>query len=41
MSLVLAAIILILIVGVGIELLIFSPIERRLLRTRGLLVETP
>ena len=36
MSLVVAAILMILIVGVGIELLVFSPIERRLLRTRGL-----
>ena len=36
MSLVVAAILIILIVGVGIELLVFSPIERRLLRTRGL-----
>jgi NitT/TauT family transport system permease protein len=41
MSLVMAAIILILIVGVGIELLVFSPIERRLLRTRGLTVGRP
>ena len=40
MSLVMAAIILILIVGVGIELLVFGPIERRLLRTRGLLVDS-
>jgi NitT/TauT family transport system permease protein len=37
MSLVIAAILLILIVGVGIELLVFSPLERRLLRSRGLL----
>ena len=36
MSLVLTAIILILIVGVGIESLIFGPIERKILRTRGL-----
>jgi NitT/TauT family transport system permease protein len=36
MSLVFAAILMILIVGVGIELLVFSPIERRLLRSRGL-----
>jgi NitT/TauT family transport system permease protein len=36
MSLVAAAILMILIVGVGIELLVFSPIERRLLRSRGL-----
>lgn len=38
MSLVFAAILMILIVGVGIELLVFSPIERRLLRSRGLTV---
>lgn len=37
MSLVLAAILLILVVGIGIELLIFAPIERRVLRGRGLL----
>lgn len=37
MSLVLTAIILILVVGIGIESLIFGPIERRILRTRGLL----
>jgi NitT/TauT family transport system permease protein len=36
MSLVVAAILMILIVGVGVELLVFSPIERRLLRSRGL-----
>ena len=36
MSLVLTAIILILVVGVGIESLVFGPIERRILRTRGL-----
>lgn len=36
MSLVFAAILMILIVGVGIELLVFGPIERRLLRSRGL-----
>ena len=40
MSLVLAAILLILIVGIGIELLIFAPIERRVLRSRGLLAST-
>lgn len=40
MSLVLAAIILILIVGVGIELIVFGPIERRILRTRGLLADS-
>jgi NitT/TauT family transport system permease protein len=37
MPLVLGAILLILLVGIGIELLIFSPIERRVLRNRGLL----
>ncbi|MFD7923078.1 ABC transporter permease [Streptomyces sp. NPDC059740] len=37
MSLVLAAIVLILVVGVGIELLVFAPVERRVLRGRGLL----
>jgi NitT/TauT family transport system permease protein len=36
MSLVVAAIVMILIVGIGIELLVFSPLERRLLRHRGL-----
>jgi NitT/TauT family transport system permease protein len=36
MSLVVAAILMILVVGVGIELLVFSPVERRLLRSRGL-----
>lgn len=40
MSLVLAAILLILIVGIGIELLIFAPIERRVLRSRGLLARS-
>ena len=35
---VIAAIFLILIVGIGIELLIFRPIERRVLRARGLTV---
>ncbi|MEU9111662.1 ABC transporter permease, partial [Streptomyces sp. NPDC048483] len=30
----------ILIVGIGIELLIFAPIERRVLRSRGLLVKS-
>jgi NitT/TauT family transport system permease protein len=39
MNMVLAAIILILVVGVGIELVIFGPIERAILRTRGLLVD--
>ncbi|GAA3241751.1 ABC transporter permease [Pseudonocardia petroleophila] len=33
---VISAIVLILIVGVGIELLVFKPLERRVLRTRGL-----
>ncbi|MCM2576904.1 ABC transporter permease [Streptomyces meridianus] len=37
MSLVLAAILLVLIVGIGIELLLFAPLERRVLRSRGLL----
>jgi NitT/TauT family transport system permease protein len=36
MSEVIAAIFLILIVGIGIELLIFRPVERRVLRARGL-----
>jgi NitT/TauT family transport system permease protein len=36
MSMVLAAILLILVVGIGIELLVFAPIERRVLRSRGL-----
>ncbi|MFC5908603.1 ABC transporter permease [Streptacidiphilus monticola] len=35
---VLATIILILLVGIGIELLVFAPLERRVLRSRGLLV---
>lgn len=35
---VIAAILLILIVGIGIELLAFRPLERRVLRTRGLAV---
>ncbi|MFH8553434.1 ABC transporter permease [Streptomyces celluloflavus] len=39
MSWVLAAILLILIVGIGIELLIFAPMERHVLRSRGLLVK--
>jgi NitT/TauT family transport system permease protein len=38
MSLVLGTITLILVVGIGIELLVFAPIERRVLRSRGLLV---
>ncbi|GAA4779715.1 ABC transporter permease [Actinomycetospora chlora] len=36
MPTVIAAIILILVVGVGIELLVFRPLERRILRARGL-----
>ncbi|MYT28049.1 MULTISPECIES: ABC transporter permease [unclassified Streptomyces] len=40
MSWVLSAILLILIVGIGIELLIFAPTERRVLRSRGLLVKS-
>ncbi|MEV4612969.1 ABC transporter permease [Kitasatospora sp. NPDC049258] len=40
MSGVLLGIALILIVGVAIDLLVFSPIERRVLRSRGLLVTT-
>ncbi|WP_328847372.1 ABC transporter permease [Streptomyces sp. NBC_00258] len=38
MSMVFLAILLILIVGIAIDLLIFSPLERRVLRSRGLLV---
>ncbi|MER7409594.1 MULTISPECIES: ABC transporter permease [Streptomyces] len=37
MPLVLGAILLILLVGIGIELLLFAPVERRVLRHRGLL----
>ena len=37
MPTVLATIILILLVGIGIELIVFSPLERRVLRSRGLL----
>ncbi|MEU6439708.1 ABC transporter permease [Streptomyces sp. NPDC047046] len=40
MSMVFFAIFLILIVGIAIDLLIFSPLERRVLRTRGLLVRS-
>ncbi|MFD4754658.1 MULTISPECIES: ABC transporter permease [unclassified Streptomyces] len=40
MSMVFLAIFLILIVGIAIDLLIFSPLERRVLRTRGLLVRS-
>lgn len=37
---VLAAILLILVVGIGIELLVFAPVERRVLRSRGLIGST-
>ncbi|MBI3429598.1 MAG: ABC transporter permease [Actinobacteria bacterium] len=40
MSLVLTAIFLILLVGVGFELIFFTPIERKILRTRGLLADS-
>jgi NitT/TauT family transport system permease protein len=40
MPTVLAAILLILVVGIGIELLIFAPIERRVLRSRGLITRS-
>ncbi|WP_408055416.1 ABC transporter permease [Streptomyces paludis] len=40
MSMVFLAIFLILIVGIAIDLLIFSPLERRVLRGRGLLVKS-
>ncbi|MFN8149280.1 MAG: ABC transporter permease [Candidatus Nanopelagicales bacterium] len=40
MSLVVAAILMILVVGIGIELLVFAPLERRLLRSRGLTTAT-
>jgi NitT/TauT family transport system permease protein len=40
MSMVFLAIILILVVGIAIDLLIFSPLERRILRGRGLLVKS-
>ena len=40
MPAVIAAIFLILIVGIGIELLVFRPIERRVLRARGLALST-
>ncbi|NUU20814.1 MAG: ABC transporter permease [Streptomycetaceae bacterium] len=40
MPMMLTAVFLILLVGIGIELLIFSPIEKRVLRQRGLLVTT-
>jgi NitT/TauT family transport system permease protein len=38
MDLVIASIVLILVVGVAIELLVFAPVERRVLRARGLTV---
>ncbi|MBB1254850.1 ABC transporter permease [Streptomyces alkaliterrae] len=38
MSMVLSAILLILVVGIAIDLLVFAPLERRVLRSRGLLV---
>lgn len=37
MSMVMATIIMILVVGIAIELCVFAPIERRVLRNRGLL----
>ncbi|MDJ0355053.1 ABC transporter permease [Paenarthrobacter sp. PH39-S1] len=40
MAVVMSAILLILIVGIAVELLIFAPLERRLLRGRGLLAAT-
>ena len=40
MAMVFEAIILILVVGIAIELLIFSPLERRVLRSRGLMVKS-
>ena len=40
MPTVIAAILLILVVGIGIELLVFRPIERRVLRVRGLTAAT-
>ncbi|MFJ4682866.1 ABC transporter permease [Streptomyces sp. NPDC088789] len=40
MSMVFLAILLILVVGIAIDLLIFSPLERRVLRSRGLLVRS-
>lgn len=40
MPMVFLAIILILVVGIAIDLLIFSPLERRVLRSRGLLVRS-
>ncbi|SDG50776.1 ABC transporter permease [Klenkia brasiliensis] len=38
MSLVITSIVLILVVGIAIELLVFAPVERRILRNRGLTV---
>jgi NitT/TauT family transport system permease protein len=40
MPTVIAAILLILVVGIGIELLVFRPVERRVLRARGLALTT-
>ncbi|MFZ4150706.1 ABC transporter permease [Streptomyces pseudogriseolus] len=40
MAMVFEAILLILAVGIAVDLLIFSPLERRVLRTRGLLVKS-
>lgn len=40
MSLVMLAILLILVVGIAVELLVFAPVERRVLRGRGLAAET-
>ncbi len=40
MAMVFEAILLILVVGIAIDLLIFSPLERRVLRSRGLLVRS-
>lgn len=39
-SIVISAILLILVVGVAVELLFFAPLERRILRSRGLTAET-
>jgi len=40
MPMVFEAILLILFVGIAVDLLIFSPLERRVLRGRGLLVRS-
>jgi NitT/TauT family transport system permease protein len=40
MSMVFAGILTILVVGIAVELCVFAPIERRVLRRRGLLVST-